>query len=75
MVVFFRVKKSIVFNFLLEKSLKKKVIQVTYRQKLVAYGARSDLSRQNLSNILHVIQFEQQFFVPQGDVVIWQSSC
>ena len=75
MVVFFRVKKSIVFNFLLEKSQKKKVIQVTYRQKLVAYGARSDLSRQNLSNILQVIQFEQQFFVPQGDVVIWQSSC
>ena len=74
MVVFFRVKKSIVFNFLLEKS-QKKVIQVSYRQKLVTYGARSDLSRQNLSNILQVIQFEQQFFVPQGDVVIWQSSC
>lgn len=63
MVVFFRVKKSIVFNFLLEKSLKIKVIQVTYRQKLVAYGARSDLSRQNLSNILQVIQFNNFLFL------------
>ena len=53
MVVFFRVKKNIVFKSLI----------VTYRQKLVAYGARSDLSRHNLSNILRVIQFNNFLFL------------